>query len=211
MAAAGAIAYPVRSPRWELTYAGQNITTRVTSMATEISYSDSVEHHSDELEVTFEDRDRRWQGPWFPVRGDIVNLLIGYETEESFLDCGDFQVDELELRGAPDSFHVKCIAAGITPSIRQPRSAQYESTTLLGVANTIEARHQMTVVGLAQNSNVQFARVTQRHESDLNFLHQLSTAHNYDFSIRGQSLVFYARTPLEQAATVMTVRRGALQ
>jgi phage protein D len=219
----GALSYPVRHPRWELTYAGQNITGRITSMATEISYSDhrAHQHHhqravatsaeADEVEVVLEDRDRRWQGPWFPVRGDIVNLLIGYEGEEQLLDCGDFQVDELELKGPPDTFHLKCIAAGITPSLRTPRSAAYETQTLLQVANTIAGLHQLTVTGIPQNINVSWQRITQRHETDLHFLRRLALAHNYDFSIRGTQLVFYARTPLEDAGTVLTITRGSAQ
>ena len=39
----------------------------------------------------------------------------------------------------------------------------------------------------------------------------MALAHNYDFSIRGTQLVFYARTPLEQAATVITITRGSAQ
>src|SRR2546430_2248812 len=110
MAAASPISYPVRHPRWELTYAGQNITARITGMATEITYSDTTgaHHHgrgrhkaaeTDELEIVLEDRDRRWQGPWYPQLGDVVTLQIGYDGEERMLDCGDFQVDELELKG----------------------------------------------------------------------------------------------------------------
>ena len=206
---ASATSPPVRHPRWVLNYAGQNITAEVTSMVTEITFKDKLEHHSDEVEVTLEDRDHRWQGPWFPVRGDFMELFIGYDGEE-LLDCGDFQVDELELKGPPDSFHMKCIAAGITPSIRTPRSAAYENQTLLQVANTVAARHGMTVVGAPQSINVAWARLSQRTETDLNFLRSLALRHNYDFSIRGQQLIFYARTPLEQSQSLMTLRRTEL-
>jgi uncharacterized protein len=206
---AALLSYPVRHPQWELTYAGQNITGRVTQMAIEVSYSDKTEHHSDELEVTLEDRDRRWQGPWFPVRGDVVSAQIGYDSE-ALMDCGQFQVDELELKGPPDTFHLKCVAAGITPSIRTPRSAAYENQTLLQVANTVAARQGLRVIGLAgSGQTISFARVTQRHETDLNFLHRLAIAHNYDFSIRGTQLVFYSRTALENQSPVMTITRGA--
>lgn len=192
-------------------------------MATEITYSDHRAHHhwrtravtthaeTDELEVVLEDRDRRWQGPWFPVRGDIVNLEIGYEGEEWMLDCGDFQVDELELHGPPDTFHLKCIAAGITPSLRTTRSAAYENQTLSQIAQTVAQRHQLTLVNAPQNVNVTWQRITQRHETDLAFLRRLALAHNYDFSIRGSALVFYARTTLEDAATVLTITRGSAQ
>jgi uncharacterized protein len=209
-ATVGAIlSQPVKHPIWTLTYAGVNITADVSAMATEIQYSDKAEHHSDELEVTLEDRDRRWQGPWFPMRGDLVGGFVGYEGVENLLDCGIFQVDELELTGPPDTFHLKCIAAGITPSIRTPRSAAYENQTLLQIANTVAARQGMTVTGFAQSLNVSFERVTQKHETDLHFLHRLSIAHNYDFSIRGTQLVFYARTSLEQSTPVLTITRGA--
>jgi uncharacterized protein len=204
--AAGAFAYPVRHPRWLLTYAGRNITADVSGMVTEISYVDKVAHVSDEVEVTLEDRDRRWQGPWFPERGDIVTVLIGYDGEE-LLNCGDFQVDELELKGPPDTFHLKCIAAGITPSIRTPRSAAYESQTLLQVAGTVASRHGMTVTGAPANINVTWSRLTQHNETDLSFLRRIAVAHNYDFSVRGTQLIFYARMPLEQATTVLTLYR----
>jgi phage protein D len=204
--AAASFAYPVRHPRWVLTYSGVNISGDVSGMVTEILYSDQVAHASDEVEVTLEDRDRRWQGPWFPQHGDVVSLLIGYDGEE-LLPCGDFQVDELELKGPPDTMHMKCIAAGITPSIRTPRSAGYESQTLQQIAQTVAKRHGMTVVGAPGNINVTFARVTQRHETDLKFLRRLAQAHNYDFSVRGQRIVFYWRTQLEQNAAVAQVVR----
>jgi len=175
-------------------------------MVLEISYSDHLAHFSDEVEVTLEDRDRRWQRPWFPQRGDLVTLLIGYDGEQ-LLPCGRFEVDELELKGPPDTFHLKCIAAGITPSLRTPQSAGYETQTLVGIAGTVAARHGLTLVGAPQGVNVSFARVTQRHETDLAFLRRLARAHNYDFSIRGTRLIFHARTQLEQAASVVALVR----
>jgi phage protein D len=216
MAAAG-LSYPVRHPAWVLTYSGQNITADITSMVIEISYSDTsgahthgrgrkAAHETDEVEVTLEDRDRRWQGPWFPVRGDIVTLQMGYDGEE-FLDCGDFQVDELELKGPPDTFHLKCIAAGITPSLRSPRSVAYESTTLDQVANTVASRNGLTVLNAPQNVSVQWQRITQREETDLHFLRRLALAHNYDFTIRGTQLIFYVRSALEQQAPIATIER----
>jgi phage protein D len=204
----------VRHPRWLLVYAGKNITADVSGMITEIVYSDQVAHLSDEVEITLEDRDRTWQSDWFPARGDVVTLSIGYDGEE-LLTCGDFEVDELELMGPPDTFQLKCIAAGVTPSIRTYRSEKYESTTLLDVAKQVAERHGMTVVGAPGIVNVTFARLTQTHETDLHFLRRLAQAHNYDFSIRGQKgqavtqIVFFERTRLEQVPAVLTVGRGS--
>jgi len=214
---AAELSYPVRQPAWVLTYSGQNITADITTMVTEIMFSDTsgAHHHhrgrhsmaeTDQVEVTLEDRDRRWQGPWSPMRGAVVSLQIGYVGEE-FLDCGYFQVDELELKGPPDTFHLKCIAAGITPSLRTPRSAVYESQTLMQVASTIAARNGLKVVGSPEDINPTWQRLSQSRETDLAFLRRLALAHNYDFTIRGQKLIFYSRTQLEQAAPVALVQR----
>ena len=219
--AAGSHSYSVRIPEWDLVYQGKSITADITGMVIEISYKDgaktsTVPHThrrhrmrrdmADEVEVTLEDRDHRWQGPWFPTRGDAVRLSIGY-VGEKLLNCGNFQVDEVELHGPPDTVHLKCVATGITASLRTPRSAAYESYTLLQVAQTIAARHHLTVVGAPENINVSWERLSQRNETDLHFLRELAQDHGYDFSVRGTHLVFYSRTKLEQQSSVLTVSR----
>jgi uncharacterized protein len=203
---ASGITYPVRQPQWQLTYSGVNLTARIEQMIVDITYTDKEQHLSDEIQVTLEDSHRKWQGPWLPQRGDTVTLQIGYAGDQ-LLNCGNFQVDELELEGPPDTFHLKCIAAGVTPSIRTKRSAGYEGQTLLQIANTVAQRHGLTVVGAPQNINVSFSRVTQKHETDLAFLRRLAQDHNYDFSIRGTQLVFYSRTTLEQQSSVLQIVR----
>jgi uncharacterized protein len=200
--------YPVRHPHWLLSYAGKNISADVSKMVIEITYTDHESHLSDEIEVQFEDRDKRWQGPWYPSQGDLLNLQIGY-ADEPLLPCGNFEIDELELDGGAggDVFHIKGIGAGITPSLRTPLSAGYENQTLLQVAKMIAARHGLSVSGSPAALNLQFLRVTQNNETDLAFLHRLANRYNYDFSVRGKTLVFYARSQLEQAPTVYTVSR----
>src|SRR5216683_3784632 len=92
--------YSVRHPHWLLSYAGKNISADVSKMVIEITYTDHESHLSDEIEVQLEDRDKRWQGPWYPLQGDSLNLQIGY-ADEPLLPCGNFEIDELELDAAP--------------------------------------------------------------------------------------------------------------
>src|ERR1700685_1827279 len=135
----GASFFAVRSPSWILTYLGVNITGDISSMVLSIVYTDALQGESGSLEVEIEDHDKRWQGPWYPTEGDAVNLLIGY-AGEALLPCGDFQVDELGVgwisSGPPDVFHLRCLAAYITPAMRTPNSAGYENQTLLQIAGT---------------------------------------------------------------------------
>src|SRR5260370_16943989 len=171
--------YPVRHPHWLLSYAGRNISADVSKMVIEITYTDHESHLSDEIEVQLEGRDKRWQGSWYPLQGDSLNLQIGY-ADEPLLPCGNFEIDELELDGGAggDIFHIKGIGAGITPSLRTPLSAGYENQTLLQAAKIIPARHGLGVSGTPAPLNLQFARGTPNKQTQPPFFHRLPHRHN---------------------------------
>jgi phage protein D len=205
-----AAGYPVRSPRWILNYAGRDITADISRMVISIAYHDYLASRAGEIEVELEDRDRLWQGPWYPALGDKLNLLIGYGGEP-LLPCGDFEIDQLELEGPPDVFRLRCLAAYVTPAMRTPNSAAYENQSLLQIASTVAGKYQLSVVGVADPLNPIFARVTQKQESDLAFLTRLATSNGYDFTVRGGELVFYSRSALEAQPPLVTVTRGAVE
>jgi hypothetical protein len=168
-----------------------------------------VDGSSGALEIELEDHEKRWQGPWEPTEGDQVNLMIGYVGDQ-LLPCGDFQVDDLSLSGPPDVFQMRCLSTYITPAMRTPNSAGYESQTLEQIASTIASKYGLTVISDGSSANLTFARITQCRETDLAFLRRLAWAHNYDFTIRGEQLVFFSRTSLEQSASVATILRSDL-
>ncbi len=202
--------YRVRAPGWTLSYKGVGITGAVDKMVLAVTYTTHMGSRAPSLEVELEDRDKRWQGPWFPQRGDLVTAAIGY-AGEALVSCGDFQVDEVELSGGPDVVHLRCLAAYITDAMRTANSTPYEGVTLLGIAKTIAAKYGFTVVGAAVNPDVSFARVTQAQESDLAFLHRLAREHNYEFTVRGQKLVFYSAPALEQQSSIVVLKRSDLE
>lgn len=207
---ASAFAHRVRSPRWVLNYEGANITAEISRMVVGINYVDYLSDLSGEVEVTVEDHERRWQGPWYPVLGDRLNLMLGYHGA-ALLPCGDFQVDELELTGPPDTFTLRCLAAYITPAMRTANSVGYENRTLLEIAESIAGKYGLSVTSAPEVSDVSFARVTQKHESDLVFLKRLAREHDYDFTVRGATMVFYSRGALEQMPPVATLTRSDVE
>jgi phage protein D len=211
---AGILSYPVRRPRWDLYYNGQHATGRVSPMTVSITWTDKIGQYSSDLEFELSDREKRWQRGWFPEAGDRLSLAIGYEGEQLH-DCGDFQVDELDLKGPPDTMIMRCMATYITPRLRTRNSFPFESRTLLDIATFIASKHGFTVVGIPNELNVSFQRVTQYHETDLAFLRRLANEHNFEFNIQSNhgkpQLVFYPRPALEAAASVMTILRTQVE
>ena len=82
-------------------------------MVLAIRYVDRLDGLRASWNSNSKDSTKLWQGAWYPALGDIVSLQIGY-SGESLLDCGEFQIDELELDGPPDVMRLRCLAAYIT-------------------------------------------------------------------------------------------------
>src|SRR5271167_876743 len=201
-------AYSVRSPNWILTYLGVNITADVSQMVLAIRYVDRLDGASGELEVDLEDSTKQWQGSWYPALGDVVSLQIGYNGE-ALLDCGQFQIDELELDGPPDVMRLRCLAAYITPAMRTANTVAYENIGILEIAGQIAAKYGLTMVTATDDSesDLVFARVTQRRQMDLEFLKRLAREHNFDFTVRAGQLIFYERPALESVPAVAVITR----
>ncbi|MGH7924132.1 MAG: phage late control D family protein [Candidatus Binatus sp.] len=206
---AASASYIVRSPQWILSYLGVNITADVSQMVLAIRYIDRLDGASGELEVELEDSAKRWQGPWYPTLGDIVSLQIGY-SGEALLDCGEFQIDELELDGPPDVMRLRCLAAYITPAMRTANTVAYENMGILEIVAQIATKDGLTMVVASSESegDLRFARVTQRRQTDLEFLKRLAREHNFDFTVRAGQLVFYERDALESIPATAAITRS---
>ncbi len=175
-------------------------------MIVRISYTDHLSELSGDVELVVEDHNRMWQTSWYPGLGDEITLAIGYQGE-GLLPCGDFQIDQLELTGPPDTFTMRCLAAFITPAMRTANSIGYEGQTLLGIAQVIAAKYGLSVISAPEVIDVSFERVTQKHETDLGFLKRLAVEYGYDFSVRGSVLVFYSVTALQAVVPTISVTR----
>src|SRR3984957_19174858 len=199
--------YTVRSPEWILIYSSGSITRGVSATVFSIRYIDRLDGASGELELELEDSSKLWQGPWYPAIGDIVSLQIGYSSEV-LLDCGAFQIDELELDGPPDVMRLRCLAAYITSAMRTANTVAYENMGIVEIAGQIAAKYGLALITASSESasDVVFARVTQRRQMDLEFLKRLAREHNFDFSVRAGQLVFYQRPVLESVAAAAGLR-----
>jgi hypothetical protein len=172
-----------------------------------ITYTDRLGGHAGEIELHLEDHQKRWHNSWFPTEGDVLSVAIGYEGE-SLLPCGDFQIDELELTGPPDTLYLRCLSVYITPALRTRNTIGFENQSLLQIAKSIARKYNLKTVLSPNALDPTFERITQNQESDLQFLQRLARHHNYEFSIRGDQLVFYDRKTLDLTPPVMTLRRS---
>lgn len=186
----------MQTPKYELIYGKKNITKDVARFVTNIDYTDFEHGQSDEINITFEDSENLWHSAWIPTKGDVLNLKIGYEGEK-LINCGKFEIDELEYETPPDIVTVKALAASIKKPLRQKNSVAYENKNLKQIASEIAKKHGLTLVGNIADIKIQ--RITQNQQRDLEFLKKLAEEYGYIFKITSDKLVFYETEKLKSA------------
>jgi phage protein D len=198
---------PVKAPRFLLTYAQKDVSTTISQFLLSLTYTDKLKGEADELEITLSDKAGRWRNAWYPQKGDVLALQIGYATEAR-LPAGEFQIDEVEFSGPPDTVTIRGLAAGINEDVRTKRSLAYEKQALRQVVQAAAIRHGFKVVGTI--GDLRFERITQNGETDLAFLKRLAEAYGYAFSVKGKTLVFHDLAELDAQAAVLVIKRQHL-
>lgn len=198
----------IAQPTFRLVMNGRDVTVDLRKYLTSISFTDHVEGEADTLEVMLEDKDSKFRGPWYPREGDSVTAQLGYDGKP-LMACGDFEIDELELSGPPDTVSIRAIAAGVMRAQRTHQGRAYEDKTLRDIVFEVARRLHLEVVG--DPPALAIRRVTQIHENDLTFLHRLADAYGYAFSVKGSKLVWLARKAIRTAGPRLTLKRTELE
>lgn len=198
-------ALAVPEPLFTVAYNKRDITADLTPFLISLSWTADLDgDEADSMELTLEDSDGRWQGGWYPVKGDELQVHIGYRG--ALVPCGAFEIDEIGLDGPPAVVQIKALAAGVMKTLRTHKGHAYEGTTLGGVVRAVAARHQLRVVGEIEDIPVR--RITQAHEQDLKFLKRLAQEYGYAFNVRGDLLTFVPLEGLRASAAVTVLRPG---
>lgn len=194
-------------PTFKLLYENHDITVDVAPYVLSIEYTDSEHGQSDEIQIQLEDSDKLWQGDWYPSKGDTLNLQIGYAGDK-LLNCGSFEIDEIEYASPPDVITLKALATNIKKALRQENSVAYENKTLRQIAQEIAVKHRLKLVGDIKEIKVK--RITQNKERDLTFLKNLAEQYGYIFKIANEQLVFYETQKLKDENATLILNKQEL-
>lgn len=180
----------VRTPNYQISYNGKNITADISGYVSSITYTDYLTGQSDSLDIELENTDGLWLEEYFPEKGASLVLSLGY-MEEGMVTYDAFSVDEFTLSGPPSIVTIKALASGVDKDVRTRRNEKYEKTTLAGVVGEVASRCGMQLSGQIDALNIE--RVTQYGESDLGFLKRLADTYGYGLKVidNNKELVFW--------------------
>jgi phage protein D len=184
---------------FQVKYKGEDITPYVTSM----DYTDKQDGESDELSINIEDSDYRWQNSWYPTKGDKLSASI------KTMDCGTFEIDEINLSGPGDSISIRAIASGISEAMRTKKTEAHEKKTLKEVV-TATAKAIGCEVNGEFDDDPMLERVTRHRENALSFLHRIGKDYGYVVAIRDKKLTFTNKQKLEKQEEVLIIDKSAI-
>lgn len=194
-------------PIFKVEYEKIDITASIAPYILSVIYTDFEHGQSDEVEIQIEDTNHLWKADWYPSKGDALKLNIGYEGEK-LLNCGSFEIDEMEFASPPDTITLKALAANIKKALRQNNSVAYENKTLKQIAQEVAQKHNLTLIGSIRD--VRIKRITQNKKRDLEFLKNLAEEYGYIFKISDNKLTFYETAKLKSANPSLIINRQDL-
>lgn len=193
----------VAFPKFTLTYEGKDISRALEPYLISMNFEDTVEGEASSLEIELDNSTMFFSNGWYPDKGAHVEATFGD------MYCGAFTMDEIELKGPPDTAIWKSLSNVVTKkALKTKRSRAHENKTLAQIAQTCASANGLKIVGSVPNILIE--RVTQRKETDLKFLRRVSWDYGIIFSVRDEKLVFTSLVDLEKRKAAFTLDKTDL-
>jgi len=167
----------------------KDVSAYITPFLLKFRYIDNdglEKDESDDVEIELEDSTGFFRkNP--PARGSSLKVRFGYE--EAVRDAGTFYIDSYSFRysRAGAVFTIKALAKDVKASYRTLKTTAFENTSLKKIAQEIASRNGYGLY--FEGSDVNFQRIDQYKERDLEFLFKLCKRYGYTCKIADNRIV----------------------
>ncbi|MDR3429008.1 phage late control D family protein [Silvimonas sp.] len=181
-------------PRYRLQVNGKDITSIVENRLESLSLSVKSGFEADQLDLSLHDHDGRLA---LPPRQAEIRVWLGWE-DLGLVDCGRYNVDEVEHSGSPDRLRITARSADFCDGLLQQYERSYHGKTIGQIVASIATESKLTpVVSPALASQV-VDHIDQTRESDANFLTRLARRYDAIATVKSGKLLFM---PMGEAKT----------
>jgi uncharacterized protein len=177
-----------RSPAYQLSVDGTNITNLVNQRLISLTLTDNRGFEADSLDLVLDDADGLLQ---LPRKGATVRVAIGW-ADTGTVDKGAYVVDELEHSGAPDQLSIRARSADLREGLTTKRDQSWHATTLGDVIQTIAVRNDLQPSITQALASIAVEHLDQTNESDVNLLSRLAEWHGAVATVKDGRLLFIA-------------------
>lgn len=125
-------------------------------------------------------------------------LWFGWQGS-ALLNKGNFTVDEIEHRGAPDTLIIRARSADFRGTLNSRREESWHNTTLGELVNTIAKRNKLTASVADSLKKIPVLYIDQSQESDAVFMPRRADLNGAAVLVKAGKLLFL------KAGSAMTV------
>jgi phage protein D len=196
------------APDFMLKLDDRDITQNFSHRLISLTMTDKRGLEADQLDIQLDDSDGLLD---LPARGATLSLWLGWEGTP-LKQKGNFTIDTIEFRGAPDTLTIRGCSADFRGKLNVRREQSWHDTTIGAIVNTIAQRNQLTASIAADLSSNAISHIDQSQETDAAFLTRLAERNGAFVSIKAGKVIFMkagqAVTAGGTSIPLMMIERG---
>lgn len=202
-----------RTAHLQVTYEGVDISADLRPHLLAWTHTDNLSGQADDLQISLEDKNHLWSGPWLPDTGAalIAKAVRDNWEKEGMVDAlplGQFEVDEIEVNDPPSTVTIKGISVPESSSLRgEEKNRAWENTKLSVITRDIANKAKLKLY-FDVDDDPEYDRIEQTSETDLSFLMRLCSDAGLCLKVTGNQIVIIDEEKYEARPPVTTLTRG---
>ena len=174
------------APEFMLKLDDRDITQNFSHRLISLSMTDKRGLEADQLDIQLDDSNGLFE---LPARGATLSLWLGWEGSP-LQNKGNFTIDTIEFRGAPDTLTIRGCSADFRGKLNVRREQSWHDTTIGSIVNTLAQRNQLTASVAEELSSITISHIDQSQETDAAFLTRLAERNGAFVSIKAGKIIF---------------------
>lgn len=147
-------------------------------------------------------------GKGLKISAAIVRCNFNSDGADEVLDCGQFELDSVDVSGPPNEVTIKGTSIAYCNSMRQvEKSKAWESVTLSQIASEIAENNGMALMFYSA-LNPSYSRVEQYRQSDISFLSTLCKNAGCSLKVTNNIIVVFNQSEYDQKAAARIIKFG---
>ncbi len=201
----------VRHASLSLRYNSIDISADAAPFLTSFDYNDVMDGKcTDDISVTFEDKDGNWLNNWFPEHGATMEATLHCHDWPGgkVLQCGSFEIDDIQFSGPPHTCTISAVAIGVHSRLRREvHTRTWENLTVREIAQEIASANDFELV-FDSSVDPKLDRHDQREISDMEMLVELCANAGLGIKTSENKMLIYEKKLYDQRAPSLLFRRG---
>jgi len=149
------------------------------------------------------------------VSGAILRVKICVENwnaegEYDELDCGTFEIDNVDFSGPPDQVSIKAVSTPTSTGLRrEEKTRAWEDTTLQKIAKDIADAANLKLMYEVEGE-IELDRVDQIKKSDMAFFNELCKQYGISLKVTSEILVLFEESAYEAKDAIATYDKNEI-